>query len=126
MLDKLQELEQVLSQISTQYHVLATELANLKNKPNNDAQHTATINDLMQKLEQATTHNQQLQAELSSSTQKKDEEIAIQSEIIANLTEQNEQLKQLNTSLEQKNRIAAEHVKTIETWLANIDNAQSH
>lgn len=125
MLEKLQELEQVLAHIKTQYHVLATELANLKNKPNNEAKHTATINELMEKLSDANQCNEQLQAQLTQNSEQKDEALALQARQISELTEQNQLLIEQNQNLTQKVTLAHERIKTIETWLKNIEQAKN-
>lgn len=125
MLEKLQELEQVLAQLNTQYNVLATELANLKNKSHNDAKSTATINELLEKLGVANQNNEQLQSQLADSLAQKDEQSALHADEIAKLNKQNQELSNHNDELEQKVELALERIKTLETWLHNIDAAKN-
>lgn len=125
MLEKLQELEQVLAQLNTQYNVLATELANLKNKSHNDAKSTATINELLEKLGVANQNNEQLQSQLADSLTQKDKQSALHADEIAKLNKQNQELSNHNDELEQKVELALERIKTLETWLHNIDAAKN-
>lgn len=125
MLEKLQELEQVLAQLNTQYNILATELANLKNKSHNDAKSTATINELLEKLGVANQNNEQLQSQLADSLAQKDEQSALHADEIAKLNKQNQELSNHNDELEQKVELALERIKTLETWLNNIDTAKN-
>lgn len=125
MLEKLQELEQVLAQLNTQYNVLATELANLKNKSHNDAKSTATINELLEKLGVANQNNEQLQSQLADSLTQKDKQSALHADEISKLNKQNQELSNHNDELEQKVELALERIKTLETWLHNIDAAKN-
>lgn len=125
MLEKLQELEQVLAQLNTQYNILATELANLKNKSHNDAKSTATINELLEKLGVANQNNEQLQSQLADSLAQKDEQSALHADEIAKLNKQNQELSNHNDELEQKVELALERIKTLETWLNNIDTTKN-
>lgn len=122
MLDKLQELEQLLTQITNQYHVVATELINLKNRPSNEAKHEATIDELSIELDIA---NERL-AELETNAQNQSKQLDEHARLIESLTQQNNQLITENDELKQKNRLAIERADIIQTWLANIDNATNH
>lgn len=119
MLNKLQTLEQALGALNTQYHVVATELANLKNKPNNDAKNEATIADLQQKLAHSQNRVFQLQDELDRALG----DAGASAEQNERLLSENQKLTQENAELKQKNRIAIERAELIQTWLNNIDNA---
>lgn len=121
MLDKLQTLEQALNALNKQYHVVATELANLKNKPNNDAKNEAIIADLGQKLNQSHEHAKQLQQKLDDAL----DNLRQHSENTHHLVQENERLIQENSDLKQKNRLAIERAELIQTWLYNIDHAQN-
>lgn len=118
MLEKLQELDQLISQISTQYHIVATELANLKNRPNNEAKHEATIGELHDQLAQATQQLNELQTTLANNQQTLDQQDKYIDELNAKINE----LSQENNDLKQKNRLAIERAEVVQTWLANIDN----
>lgn len=121
MLAKLHELEESLTRINKQYHVVATELANLKNKPDNEPMYTKTIEELKKQLQQSQneyaaekTNHQRTQAELDTQNQK-----------IQELSEQNRQLTEENNTLHEKNRIASERAKSIQNWLQNIDQSKN-
>lgn len=118
MLEQLQELETLLSQVINQYHIVATELANLKNRPNNDAKHEATIGELQAQLNQATQQLDELQATLDNNNQMIDHQDKYIDELNAKIS----QLSQENSDLRQKNRLAIERAEVVQTWLANIDN----
>lgn len=122
MLDKLRTLETLIVSMNKQYHVVATELANLKNKPNNDAKNEALIDKLTQAFNQSQDSLKasdavvnKLQTELAEANK--------QNEI---LHKQNQELSEENNELKQKNRLAIERAELIQTWLYNIDNAQSN
>lgn len=118
MLEKLQELEGLLAEITNRYHIVATELANLKNRPNNDAKNEATIIELHAELDNTQRQLGELQANLTNNNallDNKDRHIDELNAKIASLTEENDELKH-------KNRLAIERAEVVQTWLANIDN----
>lgn len=118
MLEKLQELEDLLTQVTNQYHIVATELANLKNRPNNDAKNEATIIELHAELDSTQRQLGELQASLTQNNtllDDKDKHINELNAKIQALTEENDELKH-------KNRLAIERAEVVQTWLANIDN----
>lgn len=121
MLNKLQTLEQALHTLSTQYHVVATELANLKNKPNNDAKNEAIINELKHKLHQSNKHSHDLQKRLDDALRQAHDN----NQRLYQLEQDNDKLAQENNELLQKNELAIERAELIQTWLYNIDNAQN-
>lgn len=121
MLDKLRTLETLIISMNKQYHVVATELANLKNKPNNEAKYEATIDELTVALNTAKDAIAKLQGDLKNS-QSRLNDSERQAEQLA---KENRQLLDENTELKQKNRLAIERAELIQTWLYNIDNAKN-
>lgn len=121
MLDKLRTLETLIISMNKQYHVVATELANLKNKPNNDAKNEALIDKLTQAFNQSQADLKTTQESLKK-TQTELSDALKQNEL---LHKQNNDLSHENGELKQKNRLAIERAELIQTWLYNIDNAKS-
>lgn len=120
MLLKLRVLEEALVQVSQRYHIVATELANLKNKPDNEPAYTATIDELGKQLNQTQMAMKTLQEEhqtLQATLAEKLKQIQL-------LNEENSLLSQQNKELKDKNRLAIERAETIQEWLYNIDNAK--
>lgn len=121
MLNKLQQLEQKVLEITKRYNVVATELANLKNKPNNDAKNEAIIRDLSQQLTQSQSELGNLKATYQTAHARLDELTASYNE----LSQTNARLSQENHALKEKNRLAIERAEQIQQWLYNIDNAKN-
>ncbi len=121
MIDKLRLLEETLVQVNKQYHVVATELANLKNKPNNDAKNTAIIEGLRTKIQGFEQQISEMEGKLAQS-QKELEQADQQNDL---LNEENRRLSEENNELKRKNRLAIERAELIQTWLYNIDNAKN-
>lgn len=121
MIDKLRTLEETIVSMNKRYHVVATELANLKNKPNNEAKYEATIDELTVALNTAKDAIAKLQGDLKNS-QSRLNDSERQAEQLA---KENRQLLDENTELKQKNRLAIERAELIKTWLYNIDNAKN-
>lgn len=121
MIDKLRTLEETIVSMNKRYHVVATELANLKNKPNNEAKYEATIDELTVALNTAKDAIAKLQGDLKNS-QSRLNDSERQAEQLA---KENRQLLDENTELKQKNRLAIERAELIQTWLYNIDNAKN-
>lgn len=120
MLDKLQALEQTLTQISNKYHVIATELANLQNRTTSDAHNEERITQLTLQLSKTQERLEHLQAQLGTqSEQLKEKTLQVET-----LNQKNAQLVQENNELRQKNQLAVQRAELIQTWLTNIDNAQ--
>ncbi len=117
MLQKLRILEATLNDVSKRYHVVATELANLKNKPDNDAKNEATINALTQKLKQSQDDYTKLRQDFDALN----EELANKYRQNELLNEENRLLATQNNELSEKNRLAVERAKLIQHWLENID-----
>ncbi|MDO4250956.1 MAG: hypothetical protein Q4C68_05550 [Moraxella sp.] len=117
MLAKLQQLEQTLAAITTQYHVVATELANLKNKPDHQAEYERTILELSQKFDHSQDTLLSLQ-EAHKSMGVRVEELATTNE---QLLAENNALKAENDALKAKNRLAMERAEVVQTWLRTID-----
>lgn len=118
ILQKLQTLQDRLAQLTDRHHIVSTELANLKNKPNNDAKNEAIIHALKHELSEAKEHIKKLTQSLDdgfAQIQRYDEQNHT-------LTKQNEKLQQTLAQLQEKNRLAAERAETIKNWLINIDN----
>lgn len=125
ILQKLQTLQSHLGDLADKQHIALTELANLKNRPNNDAKNEARIRTLTEELARAKDQihklNQSLEDSFSQIQRYDEQNVA--------LSKQNSQLKdELNQhqahigQLQEKNRLAAERAETVKTWLINIDN----
>lgn len=121
MLSKLQELEQALIKINKQYHIVATELANLKNKPDNEPAYTKAIDELSKQL----TEKQNALIALQNNYQSSQSALAEKTHQIQLLNEENRLLAKQNKELKDKNQLALERAETILTWLSNIDNAKN-
>ncbi|MDO5652141.1 MAG: hypothetical protein Q4G13_08435 [Moraxella sp.] len=112
LLDKLHTLETNIAALRKQYHVTATELANLKNRPNYEEQYKQTIETLTRQLDDSQT-------ELDNYAQNHGELQARLTE----LTHENAKLTDKVHELKEKNIIAIEHVAVIQNWLTRIDNS---
>ncbi len=121
MLEKLQTLEAQIQTLTQNYHVALTDLANLKNKPNNDAKNEATILALGQKLTQAQDDCKTLTTQVQNLTKQLDASLAD----IDSLQADNANLSEMVTALQEKNRLAIERAELVKDWLVNIDNARS-
>ncbi len=116
--DKINQLQQATEELSRRYHVTATELANLKNKPNNEPVYQRTISELENKLANLTHEHNEL-TQIHDSTAQKLNELMTQNTEQAQLIER---LSEENKVLKQKNRTAIERAELIQEWLQNIDN----
>lgn len=116
--DKINQLQQATEELSRRYHVTATELANLKNKPNNEPVYQRTISKLENKLANLTHEHNEL-TQIHDSTAQKLNELMTQNTEQAQLIER---LSEENKVLKQKNRTAIERAELIQEWLQNIDN----
>lgn len=121
MIDKLRTLEEVVLHMTKRYNVVATELANLKNKIKEIPDHERTIEEMNAKIDEANTalknaQNQQKQL------QEKLNALGRQSDL---LHEENRLLASENSELKDKNRLAIERAELIQEWLYNIDNAKN-
>lgn len=121
MIEKLRLLEQKIAELSNQYNVVATELANLKNKPNNDAKYEYAINQLNAQYEQSQSELLALQNTHKQAREK-----------LETLTQENTKyagelslLREENHNLREKNRLAIERAELIQNWLSNIDHAKN-
>lgn len=121
MIDKLRTLEETVLNMTKRYNVVATELANLKNKVKEIPEQERLIEELKDKIAKTSdalknAHSQQkhLQEKLNA--------LGRQSDL---LHEENRLLTDENTELKTKNRLAIERAELIQTWLYNIDNAKN-
>lgn len=121
MIDKLRLLEQKIADLTTQYNVVATELANLKNKPNNDDKYEYAIKQLTAQFEQSQSELLALQNTQKQAREKIDQLAQENSKFIGELSV----LREENHSLKEKNRIAIERAELIQSWLSNIDHAKN-
>lgn len=119
MIDKLHLLEQKIAELNTHYNIVATELANLKNKPNNDAKYEYAINQLNAQFEQSQSELATLQNAQKQAREKIDQLTQENSKFLGELS----LLREENHSLKEKNRLAIERAELIQKWLANIDHA---
>lgn len=121
MIDKLRLLEQKIADLTTQYNVVATELANLKNKPNNDDKYEYAIKQLTAQFEQSQSELLALQNTQKQAREKIDQLAQENSKFVGELSV----LREENHSLKEKNRIAIERAELIQNWLSNIDHAKN-
>lgn len=111
LIQKITQLQSVLDELQKRYHITATELANLKNKPNYEEQYKKTI------------ENQRI--ELSNCQAQLNEHIKSQKDNEQNLKKlvlENQRLNDEIHHLKQKNKTAVEHAELIQNWLQRIDN----
>lgn len=125
ILQKLHTLQDQLDKLADKQHATLTELAHLKNRPNNDAKNEARIRALGEELartkDQLAKANDSLEDSFAQIQRYDEQNIA--------LTKQNNQLqneiseqKQQIATLQEKNRLAGERAEAVKTWLINIDN----
>lgn len=119
MIDKLRLLEQKIADLNTQYNIVATELANLKNKPNNDAKYEYAINQLNAQYEQSQSELATLQNTQKQAREKMDQLAQENAKFLGEIS----LLREENHSLKEKNRLAIERAELIQNWLAHIDHA---
>lgn len=116
MLTELQSLEQTILEMKKQYHVTATELANLKHKLANDNSH-AIINDLQTRLDK-TSQELKTQSERADALEQSRNTLQDQ---IEDLVAQNQTLKAQNQEYKDKHALAISNAKTVQDWLIKID-----
>lgn len=119
MIDKLRLLEQKIADLATQYNIVATELVNLKNKPNNEDKYEYAIQQLTAQFEQSQSELASLQASQKQAREKIEQLSQENTKFVGELS----LLREENHSLREKNRLAIERAELIQNWLANIDHA---
>lgn len=110
---KLTSLEEHLSTLKKQYHITATELANLKNRPNYEDEYKQTIlklSDELATLKERLSHSQSSEQQALTNLDKLGQENAL---LVAQIND-----------LKEKNKIAVEHAELIQNWLRRIDSSQ--
>ena len=118
MLAKLQQLEQTIADVTTQYRIVATELANLKNKPDHQAEYERTISELSAKFDNSQGTLLTLQ-EAHKQLMGRVDELAENNDA---LYAENRTLKEENDALKAKNRLAMERAEVVQNWLRTIDS----
>lgn len=118
MLNQIHTLEETLKTLRARYHIIATELANLKNKPNNDAKNEATIARLTQDIAAFDNKTRTLFQEVATLQR----DLKTEQTQAQKLAAENRALSAACDTLAQKNALAAARASELQTWLANIDN----
>lgn len=118
LLDKVTQLRTAIDGLNSRYHIVATELANLKNRPDNEPIYKQTISKLESQLANLTHEFNELNT-IHTQTCDKTQDLITQNNKLAKTVEE---LTEENTLLRQKNRTAIERAELVQEWLKNIDN----
>lgn len=118
LLDKVNQLQLAINELNSRYHIVATELANLKSRPNNESIYKQTISQLENRLASLTHEFDELN-DVHTVTANKTQELITQNN---KLNKKIDELTAENTLLQQKNLTAIQRAELVQEWLKNIDN----